>query len=659
MQRLRSLAWLSAAGLGVLGLVWLLVEDDPPRRLAAPSAAAPVATSVPAPVPLEAAAPMLRRATETQVRLRRVAERLRRARAAPPTTVAQLARAAGWIRFLELWLGLPQLADGAARAARLQAALAQASGPVVRQNLIFLAALALPAEVAGPWLRGLVAAGGADGEDALVALAFSGQAAERAAFERLAFAPAPDTVRRLQDHYSDHEALTRRNDETARGVLRSYRAIEAYLREPYFKMVAYLATRFAREETLQAMLGWTDRAPLTRDEERRLLEAWLARYPGHPGSDDMATRIARSCVADEDLMEAARWYSRAAVLPDQDVAYGAAAALAGLCEIDLAPEEVLQLSEEDGLSTPNRRYLQYVWLRRLAAERGFETALRAVADLARREPDSELAAAWIGRLSAPVPQGLDSGLAPLPADDPLRRSPLETLRWPQRGHPMAPRVRGGIFTARWSPPELRLHPWPEPVVLDRKRLPAQLRAWEALAELERRTERARGSARADLLYKQAAVFYHDREVLFPAYGYHTFDFSSMLRAAHPYYGYGPGGAPPQALRVKRERFERTSLSYLRAMEIFIRLEREHPRWAALDKVLFSQGMLWKRLVDYRPSGYHVSWWRGLDGESTRAIRETVGAFERLVREFPDSPLADDARAAAAWWRRARGPVFVR
>ncbi len=663
VHRFRALAWLMAAGLGAFAVTLMLPGDDPQPPPAADAVEVPAASPPQAPEPLAASAPQLGSPSQAEAALRRVRERLRRIASQPRTTVAQLARSPGWIEFLATWLRLPQAEDDAQRLARIQAAFEQASGPVVRQNLIFLAALALPLEVALPWLQKLTrSADPDDAEDALVALAFTGEAAARAAFERLSRTPSPAKVRRIVDWYEQHNRESRSNDDTTRGLLRSYRAVEAYRREPYFKMVAYSAARGEQENRdWRLWVGWTERAELSRHESIDLVEAWLARYPGHPGSDDMALGIAWWYAKDGELLDAARWYSRTAVLPDQDVAWSAIRTLAGLCEIDLTPEDVLLLSEDEGISTPNRRFFQYVWLRRLAAERGFDVALRELRDFARREPDSEMAAAWHARFAVDPPKGLDSGLVPLPADDPLRRRVASRVPWPERGRklwvsPAPPAwTRFGFHTG--GSEQYRLHPWPEPVRLDRGRLPNQVRAWETLAELERRAAKARGDARADLLYKQAAVLYHDRDAVYPVYGRHTYDFSHTLTSVHTRYGFD--GEQPAVVRKARQRFETTSLSYVRAMALFEQIEREHPHWAGLDKVIFSEGLLWRRLIDYRPSSHHVYWWRWAETGEMNSIRKTVATFERLIARFPDSPLADDAAAAVAWWRRARPNAFAK
>lgn len=649
MLRIPTLAWLLAAGLAALALTLFLMGEDAPVTLAAPVVRETPAVQSSAPEPRVAEVPELRASPQVQAALRATTERLERARKGRRTTLHQLARRPGWIRFLEAWLGLPATEDDAERLGRIQKTLEDAEGPVVRQNLIFLAALALPAEVAHPWLEALWRDGGADGEDAFAALAFSGHAAAREAFERLARDPAAAKVRRLLDYYRDHDVLARTNDDATRQILRSYRALECHMREPYFKMVAYVATRFRPSGSYGESLGWVQRDPLPPAEERRALEAWLARWPGHPGSDDMACRIAASFAREGNLMDAARWYSLASVLPDQDRAWGAARTLAGICEVDLEPEAVLTLSDDEGLATPNRRFFHYVYLRRTAAERGFAAGLDAARMLAREDPDGVIAAAWRGRFLASRPKGLGSGMTPLGEGDPISRQD-------GRGAPAWPKGRPGNEFA-WShfgfwtggSDALRLHPWPEPVTLDRERLLRQLRAWEALDALERRAAKASGSARADLLYKQAAMLYHDRDVLYPAYGRHSYDFSGMMRSVER--RYGTDSRQPESVVRKRERFETSSLAYVRAMRLFEQIEREHPTYPGMDKVLFSQGMLWRRLIDYRPSGHHVYWWKYPSDDNRRTMNALIDTFERLAKHHPDSPLTDDGLAAAAWWRR--------
>ncbi|MFV1959280.1 MAG: hypothetical protein ACC662_07690, partial [Planctomycetota bacterium] len=88
----------------------------------------------------------------------------------------------------------------------LRGAFGKTADPLVRQNLIFLAALALPPGEGLPWIREIEATGdAADREDALLALAFSGEADAVAAFLDLSRTPSAAPVHRLLDTVAQHE----------------------------------------------------------------------------------------------------------------------------------------------------------------------------------------------------------------------------------------------------------------------------------------------------------------------------------------------------------------------------------------------------------------------------------------------------------------------
>jgi hypothetical protein len=555
-----------------------------------------------------------------------------------PSRPAQLSRAGGWGRALALHATLPPVAGAEAEQARLEEILAQATDPVARQNLIFLAVLTLPPEVSYPWLRELAAGtSAADAEDAVLALAFDGDGVGRAAFARLAGAPSTAPVHRLLDDYVDHEELGRTGSEEARAILRSYRAIEVLDRQPYFKITFHCVRQ----------APWRPHPARTPELDRELLARWLDRYPGHPGSDDMALRLGRLATKRGAHVEAARWYGRAAALPDQDVIRVAVGDLVATAELVLTPEELDRLAHEQGYHTPNRTLLSYIRLRRMAADRGFDVAVRYAAALGRDEPTSVLGHAWNHRLAAPVPRGLDSGVAPLAADDPLRDVQAEAPDFERpEGAPSPVLIPSWRLESREE--ETRLRPWPEPLQLDERMVMRQLRLWEAIATLDRRAARATGDARADLLYKQAALFYHDRRVLYPVYA-RAFDFRWVFRHV-TWKEYCPEPASAGD-------FVRTSYSLLCAIRLFERIECEHPGYAGLDKVLFSQGLAWKRLLSWMCDAVEGGYGSEDPGPRRTKIRLATAAFERCAARFPRSPLADDALRAAAYWRRTDPEAF--
>lgn len=539
------------------------------------------------------------------------------------STTEALGRSPGWIASLRAYAGLPPLDDAPEQGARLALALAGAQDPVSRQNIIFLAALTLPWPVAAPWLRDVRSAGDAeDIEDALCALAFSGDPAAREEFRGLAGVPSRARVHRLLSSPDEHERLGEERTVEARGVLRSYRCIEVLDRGPYFKQFVVLVP-----------YAWLPHPAPSEELSRDLEEHWLARYPGHPGGDDIALRLAR---LQTEPYAAARWYARSACLPDQDVTHGAVFGLLSTCELLLGHEELDWLAHERALDSPCRTLVQYVRLRRIAAERGFAEALAEAEGAAHAEPGGVLADAWHRRWAAPVPQGLDSGLAPLAADDRLRS------RLSPRTPALASRDR---LDSRWrhdtERDEERLSPAREPFLLDAHSLARQFRAWETLAELERRAASARRVERSDLLYKQAALFFHDPRLLFPVYGMATRNFQYMMR---PWRGHASLGPRYEAAL---EAFEERSYSPYRAIALFDRIEREDAGYAALDQVLFSRGIARRRALDFPP------------GLPRPHIPDLTRDFDRCAALFPGSPLADDSARAAAWWRSARPAAFSR
>ena len=637
-RELRTALLLAPAFLAIAVLVWI---GDP---AADPARPAELSVEEPLPAPVIATPPpafqpvMLRVRNETS---RPVVPALDEPEVfVPKSTIDALANARDWSQALRCFYGLPAVDSDGAALERLQALFARTTDPVVRQNLLFLAALALPPDIARPWLEAVQGSADRDGiyepdrEDALVALAFSDQGSYAATFEALASKESRAYVHRLVDRIEDHGGIGRAGGHDARETLRAYRAIEVLDRQPYFKIQAYLAP-----------LDWHQRGwkQTTSTTQARLLEAWLRRYPGHPGSDDMALRLARYAITERRYVDAARWFSRAATLPDQDVAYGARDGLISCCELLLTPAQLDALANEDGDLTPNRQLILYVRARRIAARAGFQAALDVMDDVRRYEdPFAPLVEGWEQRWSGNPPRGLGSGLVPLdPSDELHRRAPSPTRAPPLTTH----RAR------TWM--ETRLVPDPEVQALWPGRLASQFRLWETLATLERRTERAQGHGRADLLYKQAAVFYHQPDVLFPAYAWHTHRFVSMLRGA------GLRLDEPADLGRAHQHFEGQTYSLHRALRLFARIEREHPNYPAMDRVLFSKAMAWKRLADYKP---HYDWFavpKSMDPDDRRdgAVRRLVETFKTLIARFPQSSLADDARRAIGYWRATRARAF--
>lgn len=519
--------------------------------------------------------------------------------------------------------------DTARMVGLLMDALALATG-VARQTLIFHLALALPDELAFMKLREIRATGdAADDTDAMCALAMRGDEVAMSEFEAWARRPDANDFNFLCDGYVEHDKLAR---EGRRDILRSYRCIELLDFRPYFQLHAWYCGRYAGAPFL-----WADRKAAETSAQRhelayRLLPAWLQRFENHPGSDDMAWRLACMCCERKEWFTAAQWASCCATFPDQDMTAHGVELLVSLAECALEPYELDRLTS--GLDRKrNPTLLSYIRLRRIAAEEGFERALVACDAIAASEPDSLLAGCYKARWAARAANGLDSGLQPLPARDPLRRAegvmpdPQQYMnpvnRWGGSWHHMT--------NIGYTDEQRRLHPPDDAVQLPTARVTLQLRLWETLAELERRRDAAVGDERADLEYKIAAVYYHERDSIHPAYANYRVR-NSMPR--NIWYSINNGEPLFPDLDPMRYAGRR------RAAALFEQLAADYPYWPGRDKALFSAAMAWIKLVDDRTVRYRDD-----------AIRNGTALFERCSAEYPRSNLADDADSAASYWHR--------
>lgn len=571
-------------------------------------------------------------------------------RASLAKDVRRLTHTRGWKSAIERVNRIGKDARPTERLAGLQRILAATTDPIARQNLIFLAVLTLPTELSHPWLQSLRnGLDPADAEDALVALAFDGAEPAVADFAALATRAADAPVRRLLSRMGQFEAFARSGGTEVRRVLRSYRAIEVLDRKPYFKRIGALVE-----------LGWSAHPrPDDRAFARRIQEAWLARYPGHPGSDDVGWRIGRTFTAEGRHLDAARWYALASVLPDQDMTYPALRDLLVTCELFLTPEEVFQVSPHP--HDPNFDLLDYVGLRRIAVSRGLDSALQHARLRAAAEPASLVGYAWNLRASTAPPKGLSSGETPVPAGDPLRAT---ARRFPRPERSREVREKAEFLTSwYWRTRYLgdgetwRLNPTSQALAPYAPTVAAQLRGWETLHELARRERDARGPDRADWVYKQAAVHYHQPQLFFPAWDHANRSFPYLLAA----YPMRPVLGELSGLHAARARFEQESYGPYHAIAHFDRLLRDHPDYAGADKARYSLGLSWRRLIDFWPFESAGADRPGADKNARidEAVRALVGAFEALVRDHPESPLSGAARAAIAHWRSDRKRAFAR
>ena len=512
-------------------------------------------------------------------------------------------------------------------AAALSSALAIATDPVARQNLIFHIAIELPSETAFPRLRLLgPGGGGGDAEDALCALAFRGDPAAMQEFLSLSSIPALVEVRRLVEA-DEFEHLAAAGE---RELLRAWRCIEALDGAPYF----------------HASIGFptgSSAAPGGEVVAAEILPAWLARYDGHPGSDDMAWRLARISLRRGDRQDALRWASRALTLPDQDMAPASAELLVSIAE--LSP-----LEGSSGVFLPdpweperNRGLLSYVRIRRIAAERGFAEGLAEAERISLVEPGLEVSRAYRARWAEAPPRGLESGAAPLPRGDPLLRVEGERIEDRMLVNPATAYNTWAWHCAAAEDPDdpdsrtsARLRPSPDPVRLPLRRLAFQLRCWSTMEELQWRASREPScDGRADLDYKRGAVFYRERDILFPAYAVDARRCSGLPS------GWSLDDGESEA------RWLHSSLSLPWASATFEGIREGAPSSAVADRAAFSAG-----LAGIRAAGDRHLWpWKAA------FLRVGAEAFERCARDYPSSPLARDAAAAASYWRRERPDLW--
>jgi hypothetical protein len=315
--------------------------------------------------------------------------------------------------------------------------------------------------------------------------------------------------------------------------------------------------------------------------------------------------------------------------------------------VEFAPEGSSLLHAAVDPMEPDRNVVlfTYLRLRRMAADRGPAAAVREAEWLVRSLPGSALERAWDARWSGAPSKALDSGLSPLPRNDALRtivESHLERRTL----------VNPACLYADWLSDEdwnddrnHRLNPNRERVELPTDKLIRQFRAWSTLAELERREATASPEERADLLYKRAAVYFHEPYALFPVYARRA-EWRSGLPEP-----WSLGGG--EAVQRTAYRWMRRTFSRERASALFQTIVRDYPSSAVADRALYSVGLTHLHSLD-DPT---IRWWswdrEPLDDERRRHAREGVEAFERLAAEWPQSPLRLDAAHAAGWWRRNR------
>ncbi len=520
----------------------------------------------------------------------------------------------------------------ATRFATIPGALAQvlfeafnAARGCARQNIIFHAAQALPREHWRPWLNALWHGSDVnDSEDALCALAFLGEPEALEAFAQLARQPAPVNANRIVDTSEEHDQLAATGE---RDYLRSYRCIETLDGAPYFSKHGLASGR------INGLFPWCDRAVGAPALVQQLLPVWLARYPGHPGGDDMAYRLARLALADGQSTQALEYASCCATYPDQDMLCSGTGLLLFIAECVASRAEIEALLARG--HTRNRNLLHYVALRRLALDQGFGAALKELRALAGAEQDLDVSIAFARCWAEDPCEGLDSGLAPLCSDDPLKQKRGTCAKWGDYSNPASGwyyRGRARLESGeKWDKDRLYRHAPPQEAIEMQQRVMArQFRAWETLAELECRKRDENPTP--DLAYKLAAVRYHQR-ALVPCYVEDRRCASGLPSSRF---------ACNNAQLAAYDGFCRRCSRCLDAASCFDALWPAELDSELRAKELFSSGLSWIRAAD---TGACICMDRG------ECIRNGVDRFEQLARELPQSNLADDAANAALYWRR--------
>ena len=616
--------------LGVIAIV-VLVGNHETEPLASSSTTVPLEETPPTPSMLILAPHAEEQAREGQ----RPTLTGRPARMRPPrkrrAALSALARAGGYIESLQALEDVSDsLAEDASVLPLLDEAFQAAEAPVARQNLIFHVANTVAAEESVPWLTRVAAGAGPDADDATMALAGLGDESAIAALEARA---APDSTLAggapdwsgIKEVYR-HEALGKRNDAEARVLLRPYRAVEVLRQRVYF-----LRTHRS------AWVRWRSPGPPPPAALVKVLLAWRTRYPNHPGADDVALYVARARVAQGRIKRAAKWFARSVASPDGDAAEESLRGLLGCAEVLLEPEDLRDLLVGVENASRVEDLITYVRIRRSAAAGELERAVADVRYEAVRAPEGFFGAVWDTHTRLPAPKGLQSGLTRLSVDDPLLALPAASNGGPQHDFGAAAGRRSGTF------PLARNRTASGPVMLpDVTEAARQVQLWGMLAQLQQRTTRVDAEQVPDLLYKQAALHFHNPTAFFPAYARRGDLFDGLI---------GQGGLRWQLPDEDRwdaalERAETEWHGEFRAIELFERIESRFSDYGALDRVVFSIGQALRRLVAGWPS-------RARREATKRAI---VPTFERFLQMYPESTLVPDAKRALAYWRAICPPL---
>jgi hypothetical protein len=512
----------------------------------------------------------------------------------------------------------------------------------VRQNVIFLVALTAP-DAKKRLTAVFESKKGFDKEDRIdagCALAMLGDSKAGKWFEK-EFKGSTCMTGRPVFEFTDY---IKEEEKDSREVTRSYRTWEILFRRPYFRRLQFMC-RSSVYTMHRRQMNQSSRDELAR----KFLPLFPAKWPGHPGCDDFAVRMLHFAIAQKDLKSAYRWSQRATLLPDQDCKEQMTRIFTSLAESQLSARDI------DGiLSSPegkhNRDFLRYTKFLALAREdkgKAFEHFDR----LAREDKHGMFARARLLAAESPVPEGIRSGVdnelsLKILVDYPKRSKELGKTAWERRKE-VSEEDYVGVLTYREREVMLRTRlARKDSIELDARKVARQYRLLLELHNLEKmekcETDKAK---KADLRYKQAAVVYNNRDAFFPVWAKHSFNFGYNLNQVR----YDRKGDGRLSSYVSKTFYLR------RAYDLFGSLLKDYPKYPGRDKVLFSLAKCYARLMDYKPARAADVWVfpdrPAKDSKQEKmeyAHGRVAELFRRVVKECPESSLADDAERAAQY-----------
>ncbi len=523
-----------------------------------------------------------------------------------------------------------------------------------RQNVVFLFALTAPA--ASRSLSGILDGGGslteADRADIRCALAALGDPASVQWFER-EFPSSEAFVGKPLFAWEDYEREER--DEANRETVRSYRLWETAMREPYYKRLKHLARA--------GIYAMTTRETPAAERERlavRLLEAFIAKWPGHPGADDCALRLMNHAIERRDLKKVFVWTQRASLLPDQDCASTALRILKPLVDSQL-PVEVIDEAIGGEPDPPNRDFLVY--------ERFIKTA----------RDDAAAAIDWFDRVALADPRGLFAearslagGVPPSAAlRDGVREDlSLEIVRlYPERSRALAATPHEGsagpgeeAFLRALTPREREVvvrtrRGRRRSIDVDPSRLARQYRLLLELTNLRRLEEGAADAeSRADLRYRQGKLLYREPDLLLPLWADRDQGFGWALNAVR-FDAEGDRRLETYAVRA---------FGLRRSYDMLASLLTDYPRYSGRDQALFHMAQAYAKLMDDKPAKVIDAWVfpdrppvGSREGAAEYSHRRVGELFRRVVEEAPDSVWVDESERGAAYRFKAAAALRAR